>query len=271
MKTGKYNQGIISTVPAWGDGVMLQAMWQVDEDLAYQVNRRSANATWILLRTLSGAGRLTTADGVAYELSAATVLLLDNRHIRHYGTSGKAWRFDWFEFAAAEPLFRPGKIFPLPADGFENDAVNRMAELLRRQDRSPAAAASALLGWLLRWYAVETGAEPTAVPPRDRRIAAAIETMGRRLDVPLKIAAMARQQGMCDRAFRTLFRRETGCSPKQYYDRLRLCHAGEMLASGEYNVEQTAARLGFSSPFHFSMAFKQHFGVAPSHYRGGNS
>lgn len=249
---------------------MLQAMWQVDEDIAYQVSRRSANATWILLRTIDGAGRLTTTDDTIYEVSAATVLLLDNRLVRHYGTSQKDWRFNWFEFAAvAEPLFRPGKIFSLPTDNFEENAITRMADLLRRQDRSPAAAASALLGWLLRWYAVETGAEPTAVPPRDRRIAAAIETMGRRLDAPLKIAAMARQQGMCDRAFRTLFRRETGCSPKQYYDRLRLCHAGEMLASGEYNVEQTASRLGFSSPFHFSMAFKQHFGVAPSYYRGG--
>lgn len=264
MRIGKMNRGVTGCSPVWRDGIMLQAVWQVDRGADYQVSRNSSAPTWILVRTLAGRGKLELTDSAVFEAAAGTILLLDNRTLRHYGTAGTRWRFDWFEFGSTAPTLKPETLFLLPDEHFETEVREQLAFLLRQQDETRAAAAAALLGWLLNWYAVAVGA---SLPRRDRRIDAAIETMGCHLDRPLAIGELARRQGMCDRAFRGLFRRETGMPPKTFHNRLRLKLAEELLASGECNVEQAANRLGFSSPFHFSAAFKRCFGIPPSRCR----
>ncbi len=258
------NRGVTSCSPVWRDGIMLQAVWQVDRGTDYQVSRNSSAPTWILVRTLAGCGRLELTESAGFGADAGTILLLDNRKLRHYGTAGTRWRFDWFEFGSTAPMLKPETLFQLADDHFETEVREQLAFLLRQQDEVRAAAAAALLGWLMNWYAAAVGA---SLPRRDRRIDAAIETMGRQLDRPLAIGELARRQGMCDRSFRSLFRRETGMSPKAFHNRLRLKLAEELLASGECNVEQAADRLGFSSPFHFSSAFKRCFGIPPSRCR----
>ena len=84
---------------------------------------------------------------------------------------------------------------------------------------------------------------------------------------PVSVSKLARQAGMSERWFRSIFREITGQSPKEYYDILRLDTAAELLRMGRANVTQIAQRLGFSSPFHLSRAFKTRHGLSPSVYR----
>ncbi len=78
------------------------------------------------------------------------------------------------------------------------------------------------------------------------------------------VAQMACEAHMSERNFRLAFAAVTRQSPKRFYDRLRLRTAEELLRQGVYTVAQVGDRLGFSSPFHFSKAFKQCFGYPPS-------
>ena len=63
-----------------------------------------------------------------------------------------------------------------------------------------------------------------------------------------------------------LFRRATGTPLLKYHRRMRMARAAALLRSGEANVSQVAARLGFSSLHHFSAEFKKEVGASPRRY-----
>jgi len=59
----------------------------------------------------------------------------------------------------------------------------------------------------------------------------------------------------------------TGQTPNEYIQTIRLKKAADMLVNeSNKNVSEIAYDTGFNSPRYFAMAFKKHFGVAPSDY-----
>ena len=66
---------------------------------------------------------------------------------------------------------------------------------------------------------------------------------------------------------RQLFYEETGMSPKQYIDQLKMRHASEMLRAGKMKVAEIASSLGFKDPFHFIRRFSNLTGTSPRRYR----
>lgn len=100
-----------------------------------------------------------------------------------------------------------------------------------------------------------------------RSIAEAEKYLADHYAEPIDLSRLSRRLGMAYSYFRRTFRSHTGFAPWQYVLHLRLTHARRQLAAGDESVENMAARFGFSSAFHFSKAFKQAFGAAPSHWR----
>ncbi len=64
-----------------------------------------------------------------------------------------------------------------------------------------------------------------------------------------------------------LFRRATGLSPLEYYQRRRIHHACARLLANEHNVTQVALDLGFADAAHFSRLFRKYAGLTPRAYR----
>ena len=68
----------------------------------------------------------------------------------------------------------------------------------------------------------------------------------------------------------TLYRKMkalTGISTNEYIRRIRMRKAGEMLASGNFNVSETAWNIGISSLIYFRQCFKEEYGCSPSEFR----
>lgn len=63
------------------------------------------------------------------------------------------------------------------------------------------------------------------------------------------------------------FSRILGDSPMTYVTALRLDLAASELATSKVTLSDLADRLGYSSPFSFSAAFKRHTGQSPAHFR----
>ena len=63
-----------------------------------------------------------------------------------------------------------------------------------------------------------------------------------------------------------LFKDETGVTPVEYRNRLRVEKARLLLVENEYSVGEIAMDLGFESIYYFSRVFKAHTGVSPTHY-----
>ena len=83
----------------------------------------------------------------------------------------------------------------------------------------------------------------------------------------VNIEALARQQGVAYSHFRQAFLTHTGFSPWRYVLHLRLTQARRLLVSGDATLDNLAARLGFSSGFHLSAAFKAAYGISPNRWR----
>jgi len=66
--------------------------------------------------------------------------------------------------------------------------------------------------------------------------------------------------------FKKLFKRETGETPNDYINYLKIQKSKEMLKSG-LNVTETAFSLGFSSSSYFAAVFKHYTGMPPTEYR----
>lgn len=104
-------------------------------------------------------------------------------------------------------------------------------------------------------------------PPGDPRVIAAISTVTARLDRPLDIAALARDQGLGRTAFIRIFRAETGSSPLQYLLGLKMDLARRRLEDGERDLAALSRDLGFVDRSHFTRTFRKQVGVTPAAYR----
>ncbi|MDA3959193.1 MAG: helix-turn-helix transcriptional regulator [Planctomycetota bacterium] len=79
----------------------------------------------------------------------------------------------------------------------------------------------------------------------------------------LSIPALAHEMGLSERVLQQRCRQLLGATPAQLQRRHRLALARELLLGG-HQVQTVADQLGFANPFHFSTAFKRHFGYPPS-------
>ena len=87
-----------------------------------------------------------------------------------------------------------------------------------------------------------------------------------RIGEPLHVANLARHVGMSLSSFAHLFNRLTGESPYRVIVRLKIENAKRLLLDENLTVKETADRLGYSTEFHFSRAFKRFEGIAPAQY-----
>ena len=80
------------------------------------------------------------------------------------------------------------------------------------------------------------------------------------------VDTLAKEIGVSDEHLRRLCLKELGTSPMEHVTKIRMRHAVSLLVTGHYTVSAVAERVGYSSPFAFSAAFKRLLGIPPSHY-----
>lgn len=241
----------------------LQTLWQVQADPSYDVHRQVDRPSWVVVRTLGGAGSLS-ARGNVYQLGAETLLLVELPSVRRYRCEQDAWHFWWAELSGPLPDTLPSyTVMTAPAQNGDDELLHQCFQYLRREDTADRRLAIASFQLVLhRWLAWQSRA--TSRAPHREALERVIDAMHEKLDQPLEVRQMARLAHLSERRFRQVFRDYTGSSPKTYYDNLRLALARDFLQQGLYTVAEVADRLGYSSPFHFSRVFSRRYGQPPS-------
>lgn len=104
-------------------------------------------------------------------------------------------------------------------------------------------------------------------PLRSERLMYLAEMLEADLGHPWTLAEMARLAGMSARSLTERFGREFGTTPFDWLRRRRLLQGRDMVIAERAAIASVSDRLGFSSPAHFSAAFRAMFGETPIQMR----
>lgn len=81
---------------------------------------------------------------------------------------------------------------------------------------------------------------------------------------PLSLQQLADFGGVSVSKLKIVFRDQVGGSVYQFYLKLRMNYALELLSEGRMNVSEVAYHIGYSSVSKFSRKFQEHHGILPS-------
>ena len=223
----------------------------------------------------TGGGHFESTHQPLAPVKAGTALLLFPGEWHRYAPDPETgWTELWIELQgpALDRLQADGVLSPYsPVQPLDMGATETLLTRLHARMREQETGFDPELGaWAWQLLAQLANTRRRAQPAETdiaRAVRRAETLLADRLDNPPAIPALARELGVAYSYFRREFRRRTGLSPHAYLLRLRLEKARRLLGNGTAPLKDIAEKLGFSSPYHLSAAFKQAFGIAPAHWR----
>lgn len=104
-------------------------------------------------------------------------------------------------------------------------------------------------------------------PGGHQRIAQTITYMRQHLDKPMSLDAFAGVANLSRSRYTALFKVQTGYTPIDYFMRLRIHRACQLLDTTNQSVKVIAASVGYDDPLYFSRVFRSVTEVSPTEYR----
>ena len=94
-----------------------------------------------------------------------------------------------------------------------------------------------------------------------------IQFMKDHLDRSYSVEELAAQQHCSTSHYFRLFHNQTGTSPIQYFNQLKIHKSCQYLYFTDKSVKEICVQLGFSDPYYFSRTFRKYMGVSPTKYK----
>lgn len=98
----------------------------------------------------------------------------------------------------------------------------------------------------------------------------AVRYMSENLERKLTLADICRFTGYGQSQVSLLFRNKTGQSPLNYFNKLKMQRACELLETTDMKINQICSKVGIDDCYYFSRLFTKTIGVAPRCYRQRN-
>ena len=168
-------------------------------------------------------------------------------------------RFIVIDFETAKENELRALRFPTVFPGYP-DTAHRFREILRLWEENNMLVCRSRIYALLSTFHGTTSA--------DQRIAGIISVMKQQLGNPdLSLRELCHSFGLSPSHLRRLFHQQTGLSPHQYLEELRITQAKHMLVNGDSSIGEIAEFCGYRSLYYFSRSFKEKVGTSPSEFR----
>jgi AraC-like DNA-binding protein len=108
-----------------------------------------------------------------------------------------------------------------------------------------------------------------ALPPQllHWELTRAIEYMNTHGNTNFSLTELCAEIGCSSSRFVPLFKNSTGLTPYNFYNRILIERARDLLASGEYSIKEVAYALGFRNLSHFYGVFHNLSGMTPRTYQ----
>lgn len=206
--------------------------------------RSSRQRQYLRHLVVSASSEWLSLDGLAQlqDATPGTRLLKDHLSHHQWETTAKTGAL------IAEILSPPPLLPPLRNLYLEGRAVELVVESLTAATRTETFAGE---------NAIVTGADKV-------RLSRAIDIIEANLELPLSVAAIAREAGISASGLQGLFRRAEGKSVFEFVRERRLQKAFSALKSGEASIQEATTMAGYSDAANFATAFRKRFGLSPS-------
>jgi AraC family transcriptional regulator len=202
----------------------------------------------------------------------------ETHRLRWQGRSGEAIRMIHFYIpgstmsAVREEMEAPrGHWSEGPGIFFDDATTSHLLMAAARAARQGASDVYAQSAATLVAYQLQSGGfapERRTYPMiSDRRLLRVLDFIEANYDRPLSLKLLAAEAGISQYHFAVLFRRAVGRTPHRHVQEVRLRCATAMLRSTDRSVLDIAFSCGFSTPAHFSAAFRTAYGESPTAYR----
>lgn len=232
---------------------------------------------WIAILCTAGTGWYR-AHGREWSVGRGDLLVVLRGAAHAYGANdADPWTIHWAHFGGAQasaflalagvsesaPILPLGERLTLVASFNEILLTLQAGYSLHHLLRAAAA-----LRHLLSSAALTVAYAPPA-HSRDVHVEEIIAFMRANLDRALSLDDLAAQAALSRSHFSRRFAEKTGYPPIDYFIRLKIQQACELLEATNLDVGQIAHRLGYEDPYYFSRLFKKIMGSAPTAYRAG--
>lgn len=232
------------------------------------------DALQVVMVTEGGGWLETRSLGMRRVEAGMVFLLLPGMWHRYRPDPASGWTESWLETQGSlvETLLAEG-VFAEDAALLEGEVAAEIEvplnaihlSLMTGGEHQPALLAAEVLKVLA--LCAPSSASPPDGAAVDRAVRKAAGILAERHAEPVNVEELARELGVAYSHFRRRFRFLTGYSPWRYVIEVRLARARRLLLSGDATLDDIATRVGFSSGFHLSHAFKQAHGMSPTRWR----
>ena len=267
----------LGTVEQSNPGVVGIITGYFEQDSSYRVLRSQGTSTWLITLTLSGEGHFVSDSGI-HSVRQGSLWLVEPGVRQEYGASSPpgAWNFYWAHFYSRAHWLPYLTNIPEQSAGHRclqildehllkriSDGMHRCHAARQSPGRLREPRALAALEEVLCLAAEAAGSPSTSDP----RILSVLEFINSNLPFATEIERMAEVAGLSVSRFAHLFNQETGTSPREYGERLRMERAAQLLALTAMPVYAVAEAMGFDNPYYFSRRFKAVMGHSPKKHR----
>lgn len=242
------------------------------------IHRPAGMDAWILNYTREGSGRVNRGTD-QFQTRVGDFLLFPPETAHDYGMHGAVghWTHLWVYFtpkAAWDALLdwppRTGSVRALHIESnHDRHETVRAFEALIGYARGTAPRRVELAMNLLERILLlcDSHNPRTGAGIADSRISRAMAFMAGNLTQPLSVADIAAHAALSESRLAHLFKSQTGRTPMQHLERLRINRAREMLIGTGRSIAEIAYQCGFGHPFYFTRVFKRHTGRPPRVFR----
>lgn len=117
----------------------------------------------------------------------------------------------------------------------------------------------------LSFFLCQQNQHPNVV--KENPIAKSITYMKANINQLLSVEDLATEMNYSSSHFTSLFKKTTGISPIDYFIKLKIHYACQLLSQTELRISEVSNKLGYDDSFYFSRLFKKMTGKSPKDYR----
>ena len=246
--------------------------------------RSQAIRQYVLIYCVSGSGWYRVGERY-YTVGANEYFILPAGVPHAYGASETdPWTVYWLHFQGdhasiyAQGAQYPQRVLPGIASriGHRNNIFEEIFTTLSRDCSLEALRfVSSLLHYYLASmrYLQQYRQAEDATPKQagdDAVVSAVVHFLKENIEHRLSLDEMAAFAGYSVSHFTSVFRKKTGSSPLNFFNRLKMERASQLLTGTDMRVNQVCFKVGIDDPYYFSRLFTRLMGCSPQAYRRQN-